>query len=297
MSDDDALDRLEQQSEKLRLQIAHTQAQLYDRKKQQAAERRRYAREYYARNREKLLEDQRRYRAAQRERDPERYQQLKRERTHRWYARHRDEQNARQRARYQADPEAKKQRRARHYAEHAEEIKARRRERYAANREVEAEKQRARRDQDKRRRDAGLPAARLRRVSASERAANDAAAEQFFGQRWPSWMKDRLRHGPPTPPQLLAAFERECARARAAHYLAEQRDELARLRSKLDRTGPHPRPATTPQELRIAQQEAIGKAINDRLRHRDPPRRPHHNDPAAPRTIPAPAAHPTGMNR
>jgi len=296
VTDDERLDRLEQQAEEMRLQIAHAHAQIYNKKKQLAEDRRRYARDYYARNREKLLEDQRRHRAAQRERDPERYQQLKRERTKRWYHKHREEQNAKQRAKYHQDPEAAKQRRARHYAEHAEEIKAARRKQYAANREREVEWQQARRDQEKRRRNAGLPPSRLHRVSAPERAANDAAADAFFAQRWPSWHLDRLKYGPPTPPELIAAFKRESKRARAAYFLSQQGEVLERLQKELRRARPRSTSQLTPFQLRAQHQEAIGKAINDRLRYREPPRRPHHNDPAAPHPMLNPTDT-TGMNR
>lgn len=298
MSDDERLDSLKQRAEEVRRQIVRARAQLRARREELKEGRRRYARAYYARNRAALLEYQRQQRALRRERDPERYRRLKRESFSRWRATHHEEHKATQRARYRQDPETYRQRSRRYYAEHADEVRAARRERYAANREQELEKQRARRAADKRRRDAGLPAVRLHRATAPERAANDAAADAFFSQRWPAWVKDRLRAGPPTPPQLLAAFARDCKRARAAFYLAEQRDVLRRLDREVNRArpGPKPRPTLTPQQERVAEQEAIGKAINDRLRHHDPPRRAHHNDPAAPVTVPTPIR-PTGMNR
>ena len=41
-----------------------------------------------------------------------------------------------------------------------------------------------------------------------------------------------------TPPELLAAWKRDCLRARATYTLAEQREELARLAREGDVTLP-----------------------------------------------------------
>lgn len=87
-----------------------------------------------------------------------------------------------------------------------------------------------------------------------------------------------------TPPELLAAWKRDCLRARATYTLAEQQEELARLRKELNRVapGPKPQPRMTPQEIEDARMDAIAKQVNDRLRHREEPRRTHHLDPATP---------------
>lgn len=298
MSDDEHLGRIEQAAEDVRLQIAHAQAQLYDRKKRHAEERRAYARNYYARNREKLLEQQRQFRAAQREKDPDRYREMKRARTKRWRDSHKDQENAKQRAKYRRNPEIQKERRARHYAEHAEEIKAQRRARYAENKAKELAAQRAWRDREKRRRDAGLPVRRLHRVDPEQIQAHAEAADEFFSRKWSRDDLRRIRKGPPTPEALWAAWERASKRARAGHYLAEQREELERLQKELHRArpGPKPRHLKSHQELEEERLDAIGREVNERLRHRDPPRRPHHLDPATPHPMLQP--HNTmGMNR
>jgi len=87
-----------------------------------------------------------------------------------------------------------------------------------------------------------------------------------------------------TPPEVLAAWKRDCLRARATYTLAEQQEELARLQKELNRVapGPKPKPRLTPQQIEEARMDAIAKQVNDRLRHREVPRRAHHLDPAAP---------------
>ena len=69
---------------------------------------------------------------------------------------------------------------------------------------------------------------------------------------------------------------RDCKRARALHQLAEDREIQARLGVELGPKQP------TPEEKEEARLDAIGKEINARLRPKEPPRRVHHLDPAAP---------------
>lgn len=298
LAGDEDLERINKQTEEMRLRIAHAHAQLYDRKKQYEEERRRYARGYYAKNREELLDYQRRYRQAQREKDPERFHELKRARAKRWRDRHTDQVNAYQRAKYRRDPQVHKERRARYYADHAEEIKAKRRERYEQNKAKELAAQQSWRDREKRRRDAGLPVRRVHPVNGEEIERNANAANEFFARTWNGDDLQQIRNGPPTPPELFAAFKRDCLKARATHHLAEQREELARLQKELGRAKPGPKP----KDRRIEQQheearlDEIGRQINERLRHREPPRRVHHLDPAAPHPMLQPN-HTMGMNR
>jgi len=298
MSDDEDLDRLERQAEDMRLQIARANAQLYDRKKHFQEQRRQYFRDYYAKNREQQLEYQRQYRAAQREKDPERFAELRRGRAKRWRDRHKEQENARQRAQYRKDPQPHKERRARYYAEHAEEIKAKRREYYAANKEKVRAAQQALRDREKSRRDAGLPVRRLHPVDPDQIRSNADAADEFFARDWSRTDLERIQHGPPTPPELWAAWKRDCLRARAAYHLAEQKEELARLQKELGRArpGPKPKPRPTAEEIEAERLDAIGRQINERLLRREPPRRPHHLDPAAPHPMLQPN-HTMGMNR
>ena len=87
-----------------------------------------------------------------------------------------------------------------------------------------------------------------------------------------------------TPPELLAAWKRDCLKARATYTLAEQQEELARLQKELNRVAPgaKPKPRMTPQEIEEVRMDAIAKQVNDRLRHHEEPRRVHHLDPGAP---------------
>ena len=87
-----------------------------------------------------------------------------------------------------------------------------------------------------------------------------------------------------TPPELLAAWKRDCLKARATYTLAEQQEELARLQKELNRVapGPKPKPNLRTQQIEEARMDAIAKQINDRLRHHEESRRVHHLDPAAP---------------
>lgn len=299
MSDeDDALGRIEREVEDVRLQIAHTHVKLYRKKEERKASRRAYARDYYAEHREELLEKQRQYRAAQRARDPERYKELRRGRAQRWRDGHKERENAKNRAKYRANPHRELERRAKYYAENAEAIKARRRARYAENREKELAKQAAWRDREKRRRKLGLPVRRLHVSTADDIAANDAAANAFFAQVWGKRAINRMVKGPPTPPDLVAAFKRQSMQIRAASILADKREVLERLEKELGRKppGPKPKPRRSAKEIEEARLDAIGKRINDQLRHREPPRSPHHLDPAAPHPMLQPD-HTIGMNR
>lgn len=297
-SDVDDLDRIEREVEDVRLKIAYTHHKLYFKKEERKESRRAYARDYYAEHREELLEKQRGYRAAQRARDPERYKELRRGRAQRWRDGHKERENAKNRAKYRANPHRELERRAKYYAENAEVIKARRRARYAENREKELARQTAWRDREKRRRELGLPVRRLHASTADDIAANDAAANAFFAQKWGKRAINRMAKGPSTPPELLAAFKRQSTRIRAASILADKREILERLEKELGRKppGPKPKPRRSAKEIEEERLDAIGKQVNDQLRHREPPRRPHHLDPAAPHPMLQPN-HTMGMNR
>ncbi|CDK01642.1 MULTISPECIES: hypothetical protein [unclassified Microbacterium] len=283
-------------AEDLRLQIAQARRRLYDREKERRDARRAWSREYYAQHREEYLEYQRQHRAAIRQKDPEAYRQAKRQRDQRWRDKHKDEVNAKLREKYRTDPEKHRQRRREHYAANAEEQRARRREYYARNKERQLATQRAWRDREKRRRDAGLPPRRLHRVSRDDRIAHRADADAFFTREWTTAELSEALRSVATPPELVAAFKRDSLRARAAYHLAEQKEELARLHKELDRARPGPKPTRTLQAVEEARLDAIGREVNERLRHREPARHPHHLDPAAPHPMLQPN-HPMGMNR
>lgn len=295
MADDDEIERA---SEDLRLQIAHARAALYDRAKLQREARRQYAREYYAKHREEHLEYQRQRRAAQREKDPDAYRKRSRERNQRWRGKHKDEVNAKIRDKYHDDPEKHRERRREFYAQHAEKQRARRREYYAKNKEKADASHRKWRDREKRRREVGLPARRLHREPLEQRLAHNAAADEFFARAWTDGELREAMKSIATPPEVWAAWKRDCLKARATYHLAEQKDELARLQKELGRAKPGPKPGArpTPDEIEEARLEATGRQINERLRHREPARRPHHLDPAAPHPM-LQANQTMGMNR
>ncbi|KAF2418136.1 hypothetical protein B2K11_09650 [Microbacterium sp. B35-30] len=295
---DDEAERLERESEDIRLQIAHARAALHNREKQRKEARRQYARDYYAQRREEYLEYQRQYRAELREKDPEAYRRGKRERNQRWRDKHKDEVNARLREKYREHPEKHRERRREFYAEHAEEQRARRREYYARNKEKQNAVHRAWRDREKRRREAGLPARRIHRTSRDERFANRAAADEFFSRAWTKEELAVAMKDVETPAEAWAAWKRDCLKARAAYTLALQKQELARLQKELRRAkpGPKPKPRPTPEQIEEARMNAIARQINERLRHREQPRRPHHLDPAAPHPMLQPN-NPMGVRR
>lgn len=298
MADDDDAERIQRETDDIRLQIAHAREAIRDREKLRKEARRQYAREYYAKHREEYLEYQRQYRADLREKDPESYRQGKRERNQRWRDKHKDEVNARLRDKYRADPEKHRERRREFYAKHAEEQRARRREYYARNKEKQDAAQRAGRDRAKRLREAGLPARRIHRKNRGERFANRIAADRFFSREWTKEELAVAMKSIETPPEVWAAWKRDCLKARAAYSLVEQKEELERLQKELARAkpGPKPKPRPTPAEIEEARMDAVARAINDRLRHREPPRRVHHLDPAAPHPM-LQANNSMGMNR
>lgn len=247
------------------------------------------ARQWYAHNSEKHLDHQRTYRAKKRAEDPVKYRADKRARTRRWHDAHREQENAKLRQKYHDNPEARRSQASKYYAAHAEEVKARRRAYYAANKEKQLAKQREWRQREKRRRDAGLPPRRLHRTPADERRANTVSADQFFARDYTRPEITNMRqhvpvasdHDERTPPELYAAWIRDCARARATHRLATHAEESARLRGDLS----HAHPASIARALEDARLDAIGKQVNDRLRGQQRARRTESNDPAAPHTM------------
>ena len=244
--------------------------------KQRLETRRAYMREWYAKNRDHYLAYQREYRAAQKAADPEKYRETMRDRNKRWRDGLREQENAKLRAKYRDDPDVKAKRAANYHKTHTDEVRARRRARYAANRDRERATQDRYRARQKFYREAGLPPRSVRRTPREERLANTAAANEFF-TRYRTWeQRQTLRHELRTPPKELAAWMRDCKRARAAHHLAEEKEMQLRLGLEL---GPK---APTPEEIEEARLDAIGKEINNQLRPPAPTRRVHHLDPAAP---------------
>lgn len=257
------------------------------------AERRRARqRERYAGDPDTHREYQRTRRAAQRAADPEGYREAKKQRNKRWRDGHRDEQYAKLRANHRDKPELKRAAAAKYYALHGDQVRERRRAYYRAHREQQLAKQSEWREREKRRLAVGLPPRRRHRVTAEQRSANGAAADDFFARVWSAddiaAMRRRVAgsavHPESTPDELLAAFERQSKRQRIAHALVTDATFADRMRvaEERARAAADRRRQSATEEAR---QDAIARAINDRLRTQ-PRRRTPRRSGAAPHTTP-----------
>jgi hypothetical protein len=265
-------------------------------------EKRERDRDYYAANAEKRRAYAREWRAARMAADPEGFRDEQNAQRRAWW--HRQPLEERQRiARTKhelADPEEVRERGRAYYHRNADRLNEQRRAHLKAHPEKRREYQYRWRDKERRRIAAGLPKPTRHRTTKQERAANRAAADAFFRQTYTAEQIEKMRQGPPTPPELLYAFNRDCRRARAAHQLAVDAELQARLTAALT---PTQRAAAEQEhgerERQRAEEErldAIGRAINDRLRHTAPPRRQQRDDPAAPHPM-LQHPHGTGLNR
>ncbi|HRN30071.1 MAG TPA: hypothetical protein PK890_10280, partial [Terrimesophilobacter sp.] len=199
-------------------------------------------------------------RVRQRAEDPEGYREGKKRRNDAWRASHRDHVNAKARAKRQRDPAAKQVAAQKYYDTHAEERRAYSRRYHRDNRDQQLAQQSRWRQREQRRLEAGLPVRRLHRLTPAERDAHAAAAAEFFSTRVIEPMRRRLRAelDGPTPPELLAAWKRECERYRAAHYASEHPETSSRERRRAQ--------AEARRLAEEARLDTIGRAINDRLR-------------------------------
>jgi hypothetical protein len=238
----------------------------HERHKREAARRdrkRAAARTYYEANRDRILAQHRAGRVRRQAADPTRYREIANAATRRWRDGHREALNRTQRDRRHANPEATVEHSRRYYEKNREQILQRKRERYAANHEQARAKANAYYSREARRRTAGLPPRRLHTVSQTHRVANVDAADEFFSRTYDRRAVYDMLLGSvePTPPQLIAAWKRDCLRARAAHKQATSEppappsaaDELRRARA-----------AEKPAE--DARLDAIAKEVNARLR-------------------------------
>lgn len=252
---------------------------------EQRAARRAYARDWYAAHRDEYLAYQREARKRQKDADPDGYRAMRRAANKRWHDKNRDNQNEKARDRYRIDRRPTLEARASYYAAHAEEITARKRERYAADREAQLEKQRRWRGREARRRAAGLPTQALHRVSAAERNANQANADEFFAR---VYTFEEIAEISVTPDRLIARWDRDSERSRVASYYAlgpdvsrpairaeVRRAEAERKRAERDAA------ARAVLEAEHARLDGIARAINDTLR-RPGPRRDRTQDECSP---------------
>lgn len=208
----------------------------------------------------------REYREAARARDPEAYRASRKRANDAWRAKHKDEINARLRERNRIDPDTKRARSRRHYEKHAEERRAYRRRYYEEHRERELAKQHQWRQREKRRIEAGLPVRRLHRLTPNERREDLRAADEFFARPVTPELRARLEAELRTPPELIAAWEREIARTRATQWALRHPEASPRIVNRYQA-----------EEERM---DTIARAINDRLR--STPRRARDPDYAIP---------------
>ncbi|WP_417564165.1 hypothetical protein [Microbacterium sp.] len=299
MTDDDAADQLERQTEDVKAAIAAARAQLRTRQHEQRQRQQQYNHDYYLAHREKLLEQSKQHAANRRAADPERIKAQQRERANRYYQRHKERLRAKRREDYHLHPEREKVSRDKYYAEHADQVRARHRDRAPVKNAHQRAARRERRDLERRVSDLGLPPPQPHVTTARERFLNERDADAFFTREWsPDDLEQMRRTSIATPPELLAAWVRDCTRARATHRLSEKRDELARLHQEIDR-GAQRDQARRAEAARRARAEEkrlddIGRQINDQLRQT--PRRHQQPDPAAPHPMLQPQQS-RGMNR
>jgi hypothetical protein len=194
----------------------------------------------------------REYRERRKAADPQGYRADQKRRNDAWRKRHKPELDARRRERYRLDPTQKRAAAQRYYEQHAEERKAYRRRYYQEHREQQLATQRRWRQRERRRIEAGLPVRRLHRVTPAEREQHAREADGFFARTVTSQLRAQLEAELRTPPELIAAWERECARFRAAQYALLHPETGARV--------------VTRSQAEAERMDAIARTINDRLR-------------------------------
>ncbi|NYE18110.1 hypothetical protein [Microbacterium immunditiarum] len=205
-----------------------------------------------------------------------------------YYHRNRDELLAATKRRNQDDPATRAAQQRRYYEKNQEHLTQRQRE-YRADPEVKERYNAYNKEWRRRERAriaAGLPPRRLHRVTATERRANHDAAEAFFTRpRTPAQRNRTRQEEEPTPLELIAAWERDSARAREAFAYPQRRAELAQRRAREQaRQEAHLSAIQAAREAEASRMDEIARAINARLRLPARRRDPHHNDPAAPHT-------------
>lgn len=260
------------------------------RKKREAAKRERrkvYARGWYERNRERVLEQQRVARARRKAENPERYRAMANARQQRWRDSHRDEQNQRLRDHRLDNPASRIGTERRYYEKNREQILERARARYAANPEEARARAKQYRSRERRRRQLGLPPPRRHVVRPRERDENQRNADDFFARSYTRQEVNDAATALATPPDLLAAWKRDCARARAAYRLVTD-PEVAEYKSESRRRVEAARELLRRrQAAEEARMDAIARDVNDRLRR--VPRRPTPADPTLPHSPPGTA--------
>lgn len=220
--------------------------------KERRASKAEYARERYHGDIETSRARARELAAQRRAADPEGQREAHRRRNQAWRESHKVAIAEKRRANHLTEPESKQVAARRYYEKHAEQRKEYSRRHYAEHHDELLAKQRDRRRRLRQRTDLGLPARRLHRSTPEERREHTRAADAFFTQQWTPDLVERLRAELRTPPELIAAWQRECARTRADQYAVLHPETRVHI---VDRA-----------RAEEARMDAIAREINNRLR-------------------------------
>jgi len=241
-------------------------------------ERERKAR-WMAANPEKMQEQRRRWREGHRDQV--------RASGRAYYHRNREERLAATKQRNENDPTTRAAQQRRYYEKNQDHLQQRQRD-YRAIPEVKERYNAYNKEWRRRERAriaAGLPPRRLHRITATERQQNQDAADAFFARPRTTTQRKRVATEEPTPPELIAAWKRDSARARDASAYPQRQAELTQRRAReRARQDTHLAAIQQARNAEAARMDEIARAINARLRLPARRRTPHHNDPAAPHT-------------
>lgn len=269
------------------------QAQRKRAEEDKRARRAERSRQYYAANKDKWVGYSRAYVARQRAENPDGFRERRRAHNAADYQRHREERLASKRDAHRDNPEARRAAARDYYEQHKEEVKAKSRARYQANKDRAKAAAAAWRRREKNRQQGGLPPERLHRTTSAECAENRAAATAFFTAPRTREQNARLEEEYAVSPEMTAAWERDCQRARANVYLGGQptvghkfvypTDKEVFRRIAREREQARRDAAQAAEDARL---DEIGRNLNDALRHtpRLHSRRP---DATGPQTGPA----------
>ena len=271
------------------------QAQRRRAEEEKHARRAEQSRQYYAANKDKWVGYSRAYVARQRAEDPDGFRERRRANNAADYQRHREERLAAKRDAHRDNPDARRAAARDYYERHKDEVKAKSRDRYQANKERAKTAAAAWRRREKNRQQGGLPTERLHGTSSAERAENRASATAFFTTPRTPEQIARLKEECAVSTAMIAAWERDCQRARADVYLAGQptighkfvdpTDKEVFRRIAREREQARRDAAQAAEDARL---DEIARNVNDTLRHtpRLPNRRPAalgpHAGPATP---------------
>ncbi|MDF2506226.1 MAG: hypothetical protein K0Q52_85 [Microbacterium sp.] len=161
--------------------------------------------------------------------DPVAFRAHRAELARQWRARNQDRLSDQARERRRADPEKYREAARRYRADNPDKVKAANRRYYEANRDKVLAANRQWKEREQRRRDAGLPPRRIHKINTAERRANRDASDAFFTGAWSNERLAALRDERVTKAEINA-LRRDNERARAIAYAAEHPEMIDRLR-------------------------------------------------------------------